>query len=985
MNFFRLLSIMTLVSACSVLGAQTTVSVNDVTQLRNAISTANGDSNSYIIELATSGTYMLSGAAGEDANASGDIDITKATGTLTIQPATGVTAAIDGGGVDRVFHLNNGPNAPVTINDITISGGNAIDDGTTTGEGRGGAFLKLGSGGLTLNNVTVTGNSASGADGTDGTAGAPATAGTPGTAGDNALGGGFYVVAGNVQLNNCTISSNTAVAGRGGHGGPGGPDSGGSAGPGGDGAQAGFAHGGAIHVAGGTVTVTGGTIEQNSATGGNGGDGGNGGSATMFAGSGGTPSFGGSARGGAIYVQTGTLTVTNATLDQNTTNGGNGGRGGNGGSGLNTADGLTGQQGGNAGSAQGAAVFGGGGNVTVTSSTLSNNTATGGNGGDGGTGGDAGGIPGNGGQGGIGGLAHAAGVFVQNATVEVINSTVSGNVTNGGSGGGGGNGGFGSSTANGGAGGNGGQSRGTGGYVRSSSLSIDNSTVANNTANDGVGGTGGAPGSSGSAGSAGTTSSGQAAGVFEDGTGGAVGAQSTIFADNTATIQPDLDGAAVTCNDCIIENGVTPGGTGNQTGDPALGALQNNGGATLTHAVGAGSIALNSGSNPRSLTTDQRGTGFPRDDGSGVDVGSYEFDPAATTPPPIVTDPASVLLIDAASYTIQGTAQTGALVRIYSDADNNGMINGPDAVVASMAVTGTTFSISVNLTQDADNNFTATADDGSTGESMPPVDVPTITEDSTAPNAPVVTDPNAPTNTTGTSYTIVGTAEAGALVRIYIDFDNSGTVNGADVVVATQQLASAVTAFSISTPITQSTTNNFVATAVDGAGNESAEADVPTITETTLPPISPPVITDPTAPVSLDAPSYIITGTAQADSLVRIYSDLNNDGFVNGGDTVVGSQQLTSGGTSFSIAVTLTQGTANDFLATAEDAGNNESLPVDVPTITDTNSSSGGGGDGGGGGCSVTGTPAHGLPWWLALFAGAVLVALLRGYSARRQ
>lgn len=978
MNAIRFAPVAALFVLCGVVHAQTTISVNDVTQLRNALATVNGDSNGYVIEFTTGGTYTLAGSTLEDAAAQGDLDIFKAAGTVTIRPATGLNVTIDGGGVDRVFHVNNGINAPVTIEDITITGGNATDDGSSTGEGRGGAILKLGAGGLILNGVTISGNTATGQNGVDGVAGPPATAGSDGAAGSNALGGGLYASDGNVQVNNCTFSGNSAQGGDGGSGGPGGPEDMGSGGHGGDGDMGGFAHGGAIYYASSTagastLSVTGGLIQSNTATGGDGGAGGDGAAASAFAGNGGVPSFGGSARGGAIYIQTGTLIVTDVTLDQNAATGGNGGRGGNPGTGLNTADGITGQQGGNGGSGQGATVFGGGGTVSILSSTLSANTCTGGDGGDGGTGSDAGGIPGNGGEGGLGGNAHAGGVFVQNAGVTVINSTISGNVTNGGAGGDGGDGGSGSSTANGGAGGNGGQSRGTGAYVRSSTLGVDNSTVADNTANDGTGGAGGAAGSGGSAGSAGATNPGQAAGVFEDGTGGNLGAQSSIFADNTASIQPDADGT-LTFNDCIVENGATPGGTGNLTGDPGLGTLQNNGGLTSTHAIGAGSIARDAGSNPQSLTNDQRGTGFPRDDGSGVDIGAYEFDPSATTPPPIVSDPGSTITVNAGSYSIQGTAQTGALVRIYTDLNNDGSTAG-ESVVGSMTVTGTTFSISVTLTQDTANDFLATAE--STLAESNAVDVPTITEDSIAPAAPVVTDPASATATTGLSYAIQGTAEAGALIRVYIDFDNSGTVNGADVVVATQQLAAATTTFSVSTPITQSTTNNFVVTAVDSVGLESPEADVPTITETTPSAIAPPIVLSPSAPVSVDQANYTISGTAEADSLVRIYSDLNNDGFVNGGDTVVGSQQLTGGGTSFSISVALNQSAQNNFLATAEDSANNESLPADVPTITDTASTSGGGG-GGGGGCSTEETPARGLPLWAALLAGGLLVIGVR-------
>ena len=76
--------------------------------------------------------------------------------------------------------------------------------------------------------------------------------------------------------------------------------------------------------------------------------------------------------------------------------------------------------------------------------------------------------------------------------------------------------------------------------------------------------------------------------------------------------------------------------TGDQTGvtDPALlkiGALADNGGPTNTHAVLAGSAALDKGDpafDPNAfgppLATDQRGTGFARVSGGRIDVGAFE-------------------------------------------------------------------------------------------------------------------------------------------------------------------------------------------------------------------------------------------------------------------------------------------------------------------------------------------------------------------------
>jgi Ca2+-binding RTX toxin-like protein len=72
--------------------------------------------------------------------------------------------------------------------------------------------------------------------------------------------------------------------------------------------------------------------------------------------------------------------------------------------------------------------------------------------------------------------------------------------------------------------------------------------------------------------------------------------------------------------------------------DPLLGTLQNNGGTTPTIALLTGSPAIDAGSNPLSLNTDQRGAGFPRtEDGNGdgvavTDIGAFEADSASNAP-----------------------------------------------------------------------------------------------------------------------------------------------------------------------------------------------------------------------------------------------------------------------------------------------------------------------------------------------------------------
>jgi hypothetical protein len=94
---------------------------------------------------------------------------------------------------------------------------------------------------------------------------------------------------------------------------------------------------------------------------------------------------------------------------------------------------------------------------------------------------------------------------------------------------------------------------------------------------------------------------------------------------------------------------ITIAGSGNLTGiDPMLASLANNGGPTRTHALIVGSPAIDAGSNPLSLTTDQRGTGFPRVVGGTVDMGAYE----GSIPPP------TPVLQSAVSRKVHGAAGT---------------------------------------------------------------------------------------------------------------------------------------------------------------------------------------------------------------------------------------------------------------------------------------------------------------------------------------
>ncbi|MCX6583199.1 MAG: hypothetical protein NT166_23740 [Candidatus Aminicenantes bacterium] len=103
--------------------------------LRAAITEANTNGEDNTIYL-PAGIYILSGAADDDANVGGDLDI-DTDRKLTITGQGKNKSYIDGNGIDRVLHILNGT---VSITDLTIRNGKAPDN-LGKGGGYGGAGI----------------------------------------------------------------------------------------------------------------------------------------------------------------------------------------------------------------------------------------------------------------------------------------------------------------------------------------------------------------------------------------------------------------------------------------------------------------------------------------------------------------------------------------------------------------------------------------------------------------------------------------------------------------------------------------------------------------------------------------------------------------------------------------------------------------------------------------------------------------------------
>ncbi len=318
--------------------------------LQGAIAQANQDNSADTIVLAK-GTYDLSNQL-----------VVTATNALVIQGATGTASdvVIDAGGHNRAFVISGSDlHANVTFEALTIQNGLASDSGVggnTAAEG--GAILVnqeaidgspfLG-GYVTLSNVVVQNNKA------------------VGNAGKDALGGGVFVSAGG-QLtveNGTVIRGNQAIGGNG------------VAGVVADG----NAEGGGVYVNGTDLplTVDSSSITGNEAIGGNGANG----NKTSV-----TGQAGGAGQGGGVYINILSdglaLSLTGATLTDNTAQGGQGGQGGP--SGMTKYGGGGGGPGGDG--AGGGVYLSGLGSVTIGTSTstgiattMSGNAAIGGAGG----------------------------------------------------------------------------------------------------------------------------------------------------------------------------------------------------------------------------------------------------------------------------------------------------------------------------------------------------------------------------------------------------------------------------------------------------------------------------------------------------------------------------------------------------------------------------------------------------------------------------
>jgi hypothetical protein len=523
---------------------------------------------------------------------------------LTIMGQGASSTSVSAGNLSRVFNVGSGsPGSMVLIENLTLSGGHSPSGAN------GGAILNAGN--LTISGSTLMGNSTgSGADG------AATPPGFPGGSGGSGGSGGAISSSGTLTISNSTLQGNST-----GSGGAGAAGNQGDGGPGGSGGD-----GGAVFSSG-TMTILASALTGNSS-----GAGGAGGIAGTAAG-GPLAGAGGPGGSGAAVYNTGTATISSSTLAGNS--GGPGGSGGIGGANLGppgqSANGDPGGIGGSGGSG-GAVGNSASGTLTISNSTLANNS--GGSGGGGGTGGmgqagavGSGRAGGKGGDGGDGGPGGAGGAVLDAGALTITNATLAGNrAGDGGSGGSGSSGGNGGDSAlnshppptfvgDGGDGGDGGNagdggSGASGGTIAGSGAG----TIANSILSNGHTGQGGAAGSWGDGGRRGGGNT-----FGTDGSAGVMGSAGAAGSGPSCGAGSAIDGGH---NVAFPTDASCPVGFG--SGDPQLGALQNNGGPTQTMAIGPGSAALDQvpSGGAGCPASDQRGVLRPQ--GPACDIGAFE-------------------------------------------------------------------------------------------------------------------------------------------------------------------------------------------------------------------------------------------------------------------------------------------------------------------------------------------------------------------------
>jgi CSLREA domain-containing protein len=151
--------------------------------LRAAVQEANVASGADTIQV-PAGTFVLTGASGEDLAASGDLDVTK---SLTIEGAGQGVTILDGNDGDRILHVASFTAMDFTLRDVTLTRGLVTAD-------PGGALRISTPGPALVERVTITDSHVLGST-------------------SAAIGGAITSIGGALTVRECTLEGNSADSG----------------------------------------------------------------------------------------------------------------------------------------------------------------------------------------------------------------------------------------------------------------------------------------------------------------------------------------------------------------------------------------------------------------------------------------------------------------------------------------------------------------------------------------------------------------------------------------------------------------------------------------------------------------------------------------------------------------------------------------------------------------------------------------------------
>jgi len=248
---------------------------------------------------------------------------------------------------------------------------------------------------------------------------------------------------------------------------------------------------------------------------------------------------------------------------------------------------------------------------------------------------------------------------------------------------------------------------------------------------------------------------------------------------------------------------------------------------------------------------------------------------------------------------VSGTAEAGSTIQVY---------DGTTPLGTTTAGSDGTWSLPVPLLDGA-HGITATVTD-SAGNSTTSPSATSVTFDTTAPTAPVITTVSSVT--VNQKPTIIGAAETSATVKLY-----DGTT-----LLATLTADPTTGGWSF-TPITALAdgAHTITATATDAAGNTSSVSTAIVLTVDTTAPAAPAITT---ASGNITTKTPTLAGAAETSATVRLYD----------GTTLLGSTtaDAATGAWSFATATALTEGN-HALTATATDAAGNVSTVSTACTL----------------------------------------------------